>query len=199
MKANRRIISRSASLNGATSFRRRTLVWGVFLLLGSCVGPPQAPTPGPVVVRPVATLPPRSSAPSDWHDAPITPGDWQWSREGARSIARFGAPQQAALLSLTCNPGTGTITLTRSGTRSGDSSGQANARATISIYTTSLSRSLATQPASEGAVVAALAGHDPLLDAMAYSRGRFAVNVAGQAALYVPNWPEVSRVIEDCR
>jgi hypothetical protein len=40
---------------------------------------------------------------------------------------------------------------------------------------------------------------DPLLDAMAFSKGRFAVESAGLATLYVPPYPEVTRVIEDCR
>jgi len=38
-----------------------------------------------------------------------------------------------------------------------------------------------------------------LLDAMALARGRFAVEVAGYPALYLPNWAEVARVVEDCR
>ena len=40
---------------------------------------------------------------------------------------------------------------------------------------------------------------DPLLDAMAFSKGRFALEVAGLPTLYVPSYPEVTRVIEDCR
>ena len=38
-----------------------------------------------------------------------------------------------------------------------------------------------------------------LLDAMAFSRGRFAIDVNGLPSLYLPAWPEVGRVIEDCR
>ncbi len=44
-----------------------------------------------------------------------------------------------------------------------------------------------------------LNARDPLFDAMAISKGRFAVEVGGEATLYVPSWPEVTRVIEDCR
>mgnify|MGYP001804227527 CR=1 FL=1 len=40
---------------------------------------------------------------------------------------------------------------------------------------------------------------DPLLDAMASTKGRFKVEVEGQEPLYLPAWVEVSRVIEDCR
>jgi hypothetical protein len=44
-----------------------------------------------------------------------------------------------------------------------------------------------------------LPARDPLLDAIAFSRGRFAVAVPGEPTLYVPSWTEISRVIEDCR
>ena len=50
-----------------------------------------------------------------------------------------------------------------------------------------------------GALAVTLDARDPLLDAMAFSRGRFAIEVAGQPALYLPSWSEVGRVIEDCR
>jgi hypothetical protein len=48
-------------------------------------------------------------------------------------------------------------------------------------------------------LVARLAAGDRLLDAMAYTKGRFAVEAGGMEALYVPAWPEVVRVIDDCR
>ena len=44
-----------------------------------------------------------------------------------------------------------------------------------------------------------LAPDDPLLDAMAITKGRFAVAAPGEPTLYLPAWAEVSRVIEDCR
>ena len=46
---------------------------------------------------------------------------------------------------------------------------------------------------------ARLRADDRLLDAMALSKGRFAVEVDGMTALYLPSWAEVTRVIEDCR
>jgi hypothetical protein len=48
-------------------------------------------------------------------------------------------------------------------------------------------------------LVARLSAHDPFLDAIAFSKGRFAVEVQGLDPLYLPAWPEVTRVIEDCR
>ncbi|HYN45217.1 MAG TPA: hypothetical protein VES64_00845, partial [Allosphingosinicella sp.] len=40
---------------------------------------------------------------------------------------------------------------------------------------------------------------DPLLEQMAFSRGRFLVYAEGGQALILPAWPELARVIEDCR
>lgn len=40
---------------------------------------------------------------------------------------------------------------------------------------------------------------DPILDAMIFSRGRIALEVTGQMPLAIPTWPEISRVVEDCR
>jgi hypothetical protein len=164
-------------------------------LLGACMAPVQAPGPAPLPARPLPPPLSRPTAPTDWHDLPATPGVWQWRREGRLSIARFGESQAPALLSLSCDPQAGTITLSRSG-----ATGTAT---TMSILTASLSRKFATRPGGDGAIAAPiaviLAARDPLLDAMAFSRGRFAVEVPGLAALYLPSWPEVSRVIEDCR
>ena len=48
-------------------------------------------------------------------------------------------------------------------------------------------------------IVARVPARDPLLDAMAFSKGRFAIEIAGLPTLYAPSWAEVTRVIEDCR
>ena len=48
-------------------------------------------------------------------------------------------------------------------------------------------------------VIARIDARDPLLDAIAFSKGRFVVDVVGLPTLYVPSFPEVTRVIEDCR
>ena len=68
----------------------------------------------------------------------------------------------------------------------------------MTISTSAMTRTVDAQGSAAGIQVA-FASRDPLLDAMAFSRGHFAVEVAGVAAVYAPSWPEVSRVIEDCR
>jgi hypothetical protein len=69
------------------------------------------------------------------------------------------------------------------------------------ISTTTGSRALTATRLSEGeaSVGVSLPAGDPLLDAMAFSRGRIAIEVSGMAPLYLPAWPELARVIEDCR
>ena len=42
-------------------------------------------------------------------------------------------------------------------------------------------------------------GNRPLLDAIALSRGKFAISALGAPAVAYPNWGEPLRVIEDCR
>jgi hypothetical protein len=50
-----------------------------------------------------------------------------------------------------------------------------------------------------GLISVRLSAFDPMLDAVAFSRGRLGVSVTGSPALVVPAWPETARVIEDCR
>jgi hypothetical protein len=72
--------------------------------------------------------------------------------------------------------------------------------ATLSVWTTSMTRVLPAQfQANAVRVAATLAANDPLLDAIAFSRGRFAVQMPGSVVLVAPAAPETARVIEDCR
>ncbi len=125
-------------------------------------------------------------------DAPATPGDWFYRPQPPGSVASFGPPQSEASLQLRCDPASGAIELARTG---------AATSATMTIRTETADRALTAQVV-EGPLpttVARVQARDPLLDAMAFSKGRFAVEVAGLSPLYVPAWPEVTRVIEDCR
>jgi hypothetical protein len=77
--------------------------------------------------------------------------------------------------------------------RVGSSTGTA-----LVVRTTFGDRSL---PASGGEriVSARIDATDPLLDQIAFSRGRFLVHVDGAADIIAPTWPEPVRVIEECR
>lgn len=107
----------------------------------------------------------------DWTAAPLTPGRWSYTGGAAPSASYAG-------FTIRC-PAPGRIALSRAG-----------ASGPLTFRTTSASRTLAA---------AELPAADPLLDALAFSRGRFAVEAAGAPTLIVPAWPELARVVEDCR
>ena len=73
--------------------------------------------------------------------------------------------------------------------------------ASATVRTTTLNRTIALQPTGgdAGYPATALGTADVLLDAMAFSRGRFVVERAAQPPLVVPPYAEIGRVIEDCR
>jgi hypothetical protein len=96
--------------------------------------------------------------------------------------ANFGSAGNASIMSLRCE---GADVILAYPAAQGPS---------LTIRTTTLARTL--RLASGQAPIAA---SDALLDAIIYSRGRFMVSVAGQPDLIVPPWPEIARVVEDCR
>lgn len=166
----------------------KLLVLASAAMLASCkaVPPPaQAPAPAP----PPATRPITKPAPSDWRDAPATPGDWTWGMESGRSVARFAG----GALVLSCDPTAATVTLLRPGAAQG--------AVPVTIMASDVARQLSGTPIAgpPPAIAVTIPARDNILDAMAFSRGRFAVETAGLSTLFVPSWPEVSRVIEDCR
>lgn len=159
--------------------------------LAACSGQreaPPSPTPRPTPTqRPIPPSPPPRA--TDWRDMPITPGNWRWGMEGGSSVARFGNNT----LVLSCNRSAGSVTLTRPG--------NADGAVPMTIITSNARQTLTGQPVAgpPPSIALTFQVRDSLLDAMAFSRGRFAIETAGLPTLYVPSWPEVSRVIEDCR
>ncbi len=73
--------------------------------------------------------------------------------------------------------------------------------APLTIRTSSATRALAVQPTGGALpyVAATLAPNDSLLDAIAFSRGRIAIEQQNAPVLVVPPYAEIDRVIEDCR
>ena len=68
------------------------------------------------------------------------------------------------------------------------------------VWTSANTRNLpASFKPATGQLVAELAATDPLLDSLAFSRGRVAFSASGTSALVLPSAPEIDRVIEDCR
>lgn len=127
----------------------------------------------------------------DWRDWPQTPGTWRYERDARGSRALFGNPGADARVVLRCDRGERRMFLSVAG---------GNA-APLAVRTSSTVRSLTVAPTggTPPYVAVSLSASDPLLDAMAFSRGRFALDQPGSAPLALPAWAEIGRVIEDCR
>ena len=106
---------------------------------------------------------------------PLAPGQWSYLATATGSEARYDG-----YLTIRCDRATRTVTVMRPGIAPG----------ILSIATSSTTRNLP--------VGGRLLANAPLLDAIAFSRGRFLVS-GGGATLAIPSWPEAARSIEDCR
>ena len=120
-------------------------------------------------------------APADWRTRPINVGNWSWRATADGSEAIF-ADSRGAQLVIRCSRATRRVSFSRTG---------ALPTAPIRIATTSSERLL-----PPGNMVLA---SDPLLDAIAFSRGRLWVDVQGSLPLVLRSSPEPARSIEDCR
>ena len=163
-------------------------------MLSACAVP-RKPAPATVLAPPpraVATPLP-AAPPPDWRDAALTPGNWTYDTAANGSSARFGLDAAAPLASLRCDRAAGRIALQRAGTAAGP--------VPLTVTTSTITRAFTATPITGATpqLGLALGVRDPVLDAIAFSRGRFVIEVAGLPTLYLPAWPEVARVVEDCR
>ncbi|WP_338467762.1 hypothetical protein RXV95_04195 [Novosphingobium sp. ZN18A2] len=175
---------------------RALLPLGLVIFVAGCVSSPAPPPPPPPTPKPVRTAapPPPPPAPQvDWRDAPLTAGDWSYRPDGTGSVAAYGEPGSNPLLLLRCDRARRQVML--------DRAGSAPAALPMTLLTTSMVRPLDAVPLPGALPMlrATFAASDPALDAMAFSRGRIAVEVNGLHTLIVPAWEEIDRVIEDCR
>ena len=173
-----------------------SLVAGLFTIavLGGCAtkpGPDAAPTPARPLPRPLVVMPP-PAPPAEWIDLPLTAGGWSYSATASGSQARFAAAEGETLFLVRCDRARGRVSLSRSGSPT-----DYLLRVTTSTAARPLSVEVEREPRL--AIGAALGASDPLLDAIAFSRGRFMVEAAGLPRLVIPAWPEPARVVEDCR
>jgi hypothetical protein len=118
-------------------------------------------------------------------------GDWIYEATTDGSEARFTDPTNNPQLIFHCTRATRRVTIAKPATA---------AAPAIDVWTSSQTRSV---PASFNPATARLSldlqPSDALLDAIATSRGRIGFTVGTQSALVVPAWPEIARVVEDCR
>ena len=127
----------------------------------------------------------------DFSYSPVSPGAWNYREIAGGSEADFVDGTGATRMVVSCGKVTRLVTLSRVSTAPA---------ANLSFWTSSASRSLGArfdQPS--GRVISQVGGADPLLDAIALSRGRFATMMPGSPALVLPAAPEIAHVVEDCR
>ena len=169
---------------------RRILAASLLFAVIGCSKPAPQPSPPPPVVTPAPAPAPPVAMPrfDNWMDAPATPGDWTYRSTGRERLAEFRGASGNHLFHIACSADR-TIKLV--------APGAAPRAGMMQIRTEELSRAVSAD-SREGMLTATLQPRDPLLAAMAFSKGRFAVEAEGLAPLYLPAWAEVTRVIEDC-
>ncbi|MEO5774294.1 MAG: hypothetical protein ABIQ32_09285 [Sphingomicrobium sp.] len=127
---------------------------------------------------------------SDPTNLALRSGSWAYSQTPAASEASFMDSSGIAQLTIRCVRANRSIVLSM----------RAVPATSLTVWTSSASRSLPAtfdQPSSR--LNASLNSNDPLLDALAFSRGRISFSVQGVSPLVLPAWPEPARAIEDCR
>ena len=175
--------------------RAAQLLGSVAVAMG-CVPRREPPPPPPRPAARPAPPPVRTTPPpppqANWQDLPLSPGRWFYRTEGQRSLASFGPSQDAASFAVRCDLARRQIVLSRQGITTGD---------VITVRTSYSARSLplSVQTAPQNSVFTTLPASDSFLDGLAFSRGRFTVEVPGTPVLVIPAWPEPARVVEDCR
>lgn len=157
-------------------------------LSGCSAVPPAAPPPVPVVRPALRPAPAPVATPTDWRDLPLTAGAWQWSAAGGVSRASYGVAGAAPQITMTCQNSRVRLGMPGLSTMGG----------VIVITTTTQVRQASAEADTAGAALT-LNSSDRLLDAIAFTRGRWQVEVAGHAPLVLPADASASRVIEDCR
>ena len=127
----------------------------------------------------------------DFSNSPVTPGSWTYRDVVGGSEATFVDGTGTARAVFTCGKVTRLVTLSRISIAPA---------AGLSIWTSSASRDLPSRfDANARRVIVQLGAADSLLDAIAFSRGRFALSMAGSPALVLPAGTEIAHIVEDCR
>ena len=169
---------------------RHLVALTLLALVAGCVPPaPPArePAPRPRPAPPPSPAPLPVPASSDWRDSPLTPGEWQYTRDTYSTLAVYSSGGVA----ISCD-NDHRVRL------------QLDGRATLApltVRTSSVTRALTPSPLGHPptGIAVALAPKDALLDAMAFSRGKWVIEQAGAPRLVLPAWAEIGRVVEDCR
>ena len=134
-----------------------------------------------------------SAAPApDYSFAQPVGGNWSYVSLADGSEARFADASGNVQLALRCARSVRRVTISKPASAPAPS---------LVIWTSGVSRTLAAPgfDAAAGRLNVQLSANDALLDAMVFSRGRIAVGAGAAPALVMPPWPEIARLVEDCR
>jgi hypothetical protein len=165
-----------------------TVTAALILSLAACVapkGPPRQTASGPASPPVDIAAPPIGG---DWRDVALTPGTWIYQPGKDGSIAAYAVAGRPAVFTVRCEMAGRSVALQRPG---------AAGAGTATLTTSYGERKLATGAILDG-IGWRMAARDPVLDQIAFSRGRFVVEGIGPR-LVLPAWAEIARVIEDCR
>ncbi|WP_051698919.1 hypothetical protein [Erythrobacter longus] len=158
------------------------------LVIAACVGGPDLPPPiiapsSAPVARPAPPPAPIVREPvfENYLDAPQTPGTWRYANDAGETLALYGVGDAYRFI-IRCDKSSRQIGLGRVGEEA------LSPPRVMEISTETTKRSLTLEQVTDtGRLVAAyLSPSDPLLDAMAITKGRFAVGVEGERTLYLP-------------
>ena len=143
---------------------------------------------GAIAFRPLQAQTPTTADYSYW---PVSPGSWTYRAVPGGSEASFVDGTGSARMIIACGKLTRLITISRI---------SAAPASSLSIWTSSATRSLPSRfDQVSGRVIVQVGAADPLLDAIALSRGRIVVSMPGSTAFVLPTGAEVDHVVEDCR
>ena len=133
----------------------------------------------------------QAQAIADLTTATAAGGNWSWAQTANGSEATFTDAYSKPQLTVHCTRATRRVSIAKAASA---------AAPFLSVWTSSQTRNLpASFNPATGKLTAELPAFDPLLDAIATSRGRFGVGVSGLPPLVVTPWAEICRAFEDCR
>src|SRR5918998_5262958 len=125
----------------------------------------------PAMVLAAAAAAQSAGVPMDFSTARVTPGLWTYQAVPGGSAARFIDATGTVRFALECSKATRRVTISRTSSVAAPS---------IFLWASDASRTLVTRFEPNAMRLATdLAARDPLLDAIAFSRGRIAVTIAG--------------------
>ena len=143
---------------------------------------------GAIALGPLHAQTPATPDYSYW---PVSPGSWTYRAVPGGSEASFVDATGSARMIIACGKATRLVTISRT---------SAAPASNVSIWTSSAIRNLPSRfDQASTRVIAQVGAADPLLDAMALSRGRIAVSMPGSPAFVLPVGTEIDHVVEDCR